>query len=203
VTRRRPRALLVDMDGTLRHWAPSVPADIERRYGLAAGTIAATVFDNARLVPAVTGQVTHAEWMAGAASALGVPGAIEEWQRYRGEVDTDLLALIRDVRAAGRPVALATNATDRLDADLALLGLVGELDAVVNSSKVGVAKPAPGYFAAACRAIGVAPAYCLLLDDSERFVRGARAYGLLAYRWTGPADLPYLRAALLPRGPED
>ena len=40
------------------------------------------------------------------------------------------------------------------------------------------------------------PERCLFVDDQERNVRGARAAGLSAYRWNGPADLPYLRAAL-------
>jgi putative hydrolase of the HAD superfamily len=67
---------------------------------------------------------------------------------------------------------------------------------VVNSSVIGFAKPTPSYFAAACAALDVPPRLCLFVDDSDRFVRGARAAGLSAHRWTGPADLPYLRAAL-------
>ena len=57
-----------------------------------------------------------------------------------------MLTFVREVRAAGLPVGLATNATDRLDADLARLGLVGEVDVVVNSSAIGVHKPAPEFF---------------------------------------------------------
>ena len=33
-------------------------------------------------------------------------------------------------------------------------------------------------------------------DERNLVVRAARAAKLLAYRWTGPAGLPYLRAAL-------
>ena len=92
--------------------------------------------------------------------------------------------------------ALATNATDGDHEDLAALGLTDDLDAVVNSAELGVAKPAPEFYAAACAAVGVPPRGCLLVDDTDRNVRGARAAGLAAHRWTGPADLPYLRAAL-------
>lgn len=196
MTRPRPRALLIDMDGTLRRFDPAVVAGVEQRYGLAPGAIWTAAFDRARAVPAVLGKVTHAEWMAVVAEALGAPAAVAEWEAYRGEVDPDVLALVRAVRGSGRRVALTTNATDRLPRDLERLGLVGELDAVVNSSELGVAKPAPEYFAAACRAVGEPPDRCLLVDDSIRFVAGARAYGLPAHRWTGPADLPYLRSAL-------
>jgi putative hydrolase of the HAD superfamily len=184
------------MDGVLRRWDPAHAAGIERRYGLAPGALLATAMAPERVRPAVLGEVGHADWMAGVGRALGAPDAVTEWESERGSVDPDVLGLIREVRAAGLPVALVTNATDRLDADLDLLGLTGELDAVVNSSELGVAKPAPAYFQRACAAVGVEPGYCLVVDDSERVVRGAREAGLLAYRWTGPADLPYLRAAL-------
>ena len=194
--RPRPTALLVDFDGVLRRWDPEVSARIEAAHGLPAGSLEKTAMDWGRLLPAITGRVTHAAWMAGVAEALGAPDAVAEWQRYRGEVDPDVLALVRDARAAGVRVALATNATDHLDADLAELGLTGELDAVVNSSAVGAHKPTREFFTAAAMALRTPPNQLLLVDDSDRFVRGARVAGLSAYRWNGPADLPYLRAAL-------
>jgi putative hydrolase of the HAD superfamily len=196
VTRARPTALLVDLDGVLRRWDPEVPARIEAAHGLPAGSLTKTAMDWSRLRPAITGEVTHAGWMAGVAEALGAPRAVAEWQEYRGEVDPDVLALVRDARAAGVPVAIATNATDHLDADLRALGLTDEVDAVVNSSVVGAHKPTREFFAAAATTLRTPPDRMLLVDDSDRFVRGARVAGLAAYRWNGPADLPYLRAAL-------
>jgi len=196
VARARPTALLVDLDGVLRRWDPEVPARIEAAHGLPPGSLEKTAMDWSRLRPAITGEVTHAGWMAGVAEALGAPEAVAEWQRYRGEVDPDVLAFIREARAAGVPVAIATNATDHLAADLATLGLEGEVDAVVNSSAVGAHKPTREFFTAAATTLRTPPDRLLLVDDSDRFVRGARVVGLSAYRWNGPADLPYLRAAL-------
>jgi putative hydrolase of the HAD superfamily len=194
--RPRAAALLVDLDGVLRRWDPSVQAAAERRHGLEPGTILRTAMEWSRVQPAITGQISHDEWMAGVAAALDAPAAVAEWQAYRGDVDADVLGLVKLAREAGRPVGIATNATDRLDADLAALGLAGAVDAVLNSSVLGVPKPSPEYFARACRALRTPPDRVLFVDDSDRFVRGARAAGLSAYRWTGPADLPYLRAAL-------
>ena len=119
-----------------------------------------------------------------------------EWQDHRGEVDGDVLTFVRRVRAAGRPVGLATNATDRLRDDLASLGLAGELDVVVSSWEIGVHKPAPEFFTRASAALDLEPHWILFVDDDDRAVRGARAAGMPAFRWTGPQDLPYLEAAL-------
>jgi putative hydrolase of the HAD superfamily len=194
----RPRAdaLLVDLDGVLRRWDPAVQSAAEERHGLAPGTILRTAMEWPRVQPAITGRISHDEWMAGVAAALDAPDAVKEWEQYRGEVDAEVLGLVRAAREAGRPVGIATNATDRLDADLTALGLAGAVDAVLNSSVLGVPKPSPEYFTRACRALRTPAERVLFVDDSDRFVRGARAAGLSAYRWTGPADLPYLRAAL-------
>lgn len=202
--RQRASALLIDLDGVLRTWDPQVVAAVEMRHGLKPGALFATAMHDSRLRPAVTGRVGHADWMTGVVQALteqtgdaaAARAAVDEWQSYRGQVDPQVLAFVREVRAAGTPVGLATNATNLLDADLARLGLVGELDVVVNSSMLGVHKPAKDYFRQACLALGTPPDRVLFVDDEDRSVRGARVAGLSAYRWNGPADLPYLRAAL-------
>ncbi|MGS2614732.1 HAD family hydrolase [Micromonospora sp. LZ34] len=204
MARERATALLVDFDGVLRRWDPAVAAGVERRYGLAEGVLTEIAMQWGRLQPVLTGQVSHADWMTSVADALAEPAggaqraraAVEEWQRYRGEVDTDVLDFVREARAGGIRVGLATNATDLLDEDLAALGLVGELDVVVSSYRLGVNKPAKEYFQAACQAVAAPPDRVLFVDDEDWSVRGARAAGLSAHRWSGPDDLRYLRAAL-------
>ncbi|WP_422738757.1 HAD family hydrolase [Micromonospora sp. WMMD729] len=204
MARERAKALLLDFDGVLRRWDPAVAADVEREYGLSEGVLTEIAMQWGRLQPVLTGQVSHADWVSSVADALEGPAggperaraAVEQWQRYRGEVDTEVLDFVREVRAAGIPVGLGTNATDLLDADLTALGLVGEFDVVVNSSTLGVHKPAPEYFQAACEALATPPARVLFVDDEDWAVRGARSAGLSAHRWGGHADLRYLRAAL-------
>ncbi|MFJ8577515.1 HAD family hydrolase [Micromonospora sp. NPDC093277] len=203
MSRERATALLVDFDGVLRRWDPAVAAGVEREYGLTEGVLGEIAMSWGLLQPVLTGQVSHDQWMTSVAEALApsvgearARAAVEEWQRYRGEVDQNVLAFVREVRAAGVRVGLGTNATDLLDADLAALGLTDELDVVVNSSVVGVHKPAKEYFQAACEALETPPARVLFVDDDDRAVAGARVSGLSAHRWTGPDDLRYLRAAL-------
>ncbi|MFG1748110.1 HAD-IA family hydrolase [Micromonospora chalcea] len=203
MSRERATALLVDFDGVLRRWDPAVAAGVEREYGLTEGVLGEIAMSWGLLQPVLTGQVSHAQWMVSVADALTpavgadrARAAVQEWQSYRGEVDPEVLAFLREVRAAGIRVGLGTNATDLLDADLAALDLTGELDVIVNSSVVGVHKPAKEYFQAACEALGTPPGRVLFVDDEDRAVAGARVAGLSAHRWSGPADLRYLRAAL-------
>ncbi|HEY0530631.1 MAG TPA: HAD-IA family hydrolase [Actinoplanes sp.] len=195
------RALLIDFDGVLRRWDPAPMIAVELKYGLKPAALLETAMEWDVYRPAMAGELTHEEWMRVVAGRLPLDAAdaasaVAEWQAYRGEVDPDALAFVREVRAAGRKVGLATNATDLLPADLELLGLTGELDVVINSWDLKVHKPAPEYFQQACQLIGEQPKHVLFVDDDDRAVRGARAAGLAAYRWTGPHHLPYLRKAL-------
>src|SRR5690606_38181964 len=60
---RRPRrrglvvikAVVFDLDGVVRHFAPAVVARIEQRHGLAAGVIPRAAFTTDLLVPLTTG----------------------------------------------------------------------------------------------------------------------------------------------------
>jgi putative hydrolase of the HAD superfamily len=206
VSRPRPRAeaLLLDFDGVLRRYDPNVKAAVEKRFGLAPGTVLETALQWPRLLPAVTGQISRAEWLDGVAATLadrvgGIERArslVREWDSYRGEINPEVLAFAREVRAEGVRVGLATNATSDLPEDLAVLGLGEEFDVIVNSSEVGVHKPAREFFEAACRAVELLPQRVLFVDDQDRNVRGARAAGLSAYRYEPPDDLRYVRAAL-------
>ena len=200
--RRQPaRALLIDLDGVLRRWDPAVPAAVEQSYGLAEGTLLDTAMSWDLLRPAVAGELTDAEWMAAVADRLPLPApeavaAVAAWHKDRGSVDQEVLAFVREVRAAGVPVGLATNATDLLRGDLAALGLTGEFDAVFSSWDLKIHKPAPEFFARACAALGLDPPWVLFVDDDDRAVRGPRAARMPAFRWTGPSGIPYLRRAL-------
>ncbi|MFE9205806.1 HAD family hydrolase [Micromonospora sp. NPDC007230] len=203
MSRERATALLVDFDGVLRRWDPAVAAGVEQEYGLSEGVLGEIAMSWGLLQPVLTGQVSHTQWTASVADALTpsvgaerARAAVEQWQRYRGEIDLEVLAFVRQVREAGVRVGLGTNATDQLDADLTALGLTDDFDAVVNSSVVGVNKPAKEYFQAACAALETSPARVLFVDDEDRNVSGARVAGLSAHRWSGPEDLRYLRAAL-------
>jgi putative hydrolase of the HAD superfamily len=199
--RDRAQALLIDLDGVLRRWDPAPMIAVEVEYGLKPAALLETAMAWDIYRPAMSGELTDAEWMGLVAERLPIDDsvaaeAVAKWQSYRGEPDPEVLAFVREVRAGGRPVGLATNATDRLRPDLVALGLADEVDVVISSWELKVHKPAPEYFQKACELIGHLPKHVLFVDDDDRAVRGARTAGLPAYRWTGAQHVPYLRKAL-------
>jgi putative hydrolase of the HAD superfamily len=78
VPRPRASALLLDFDGVLRHYDPTVSAAAERRYGLSPGSVLEPQLEWDRLLPAITGRITRAEWLTRVAEALSdrVGGAV-------------------------------------------------------------------------------------------------------------------------------
>lgn len=195
--RRRAIALLVDFDGVLRRYDPEVGRAVETEHGLEPGSLLAAGTQWSRLLPAIIGAWTRRQWLESIAEASGAPmAAVLEWDAYRGYLDPVVLDLVRRVRAAGRPVALATNATDDLRDDLARFGLADAFDAVLSSAELGRHKPTKEFFAAACDAVQTTPELCLFIDDDDRNIRGARTFGLSAMRWSGPDDLTYIDAAI-------
>ena len=75
--------------------------------------------------------------------------------------------------AARWPVAVASSAHRRvIDAALAATGLRDTIRIVVSSDEVDHGKPAPDVYLEAARRLGVAPAGCLVVEDS---INGLRA----------------------------
>ncbi|MGW0231363.1 HAD family hydrolase [Actinopolymorpha singaporensis] len=193
-------ALLCDLDGVLRIWDPEHLAAPETANGLPAGALAAAAFAPDRLLPAITGQVSDEQWRAGVVDDLAerhgsrarALAAVDAWSAPAGRVDSDVLDLLDAVRTHV-PVVLVSNATTRLERDLAALGLTAHLDAVVNTSRIGVVKPDPRVFRYAAALVGVDLSRCLFVDDQPGNVEAARALGMQGLAYTGPAGL---RAAL-------
>ena len=75
-------------------------------------------------------------------------------------------------------VVLATNATSRLPSDLEALGLLHYFHAIANSSRLGVAKPAPAYFQAALQLSGLQASEAVFIDNSTANLIAPRALGM-------------------------
>jgi HAD superfamily hydrolase (TIGR01509 family) len=87
--------------------------------------------------------------------------------------------LIADLRAAGRPIGLASNSPHALlEPSLRGAGFGDTFDAVVSSDDVPQGKPAPDVYLEACRRLGADPSRSVALEDSPTGVAAARAAGL-------------------------
>ncbi|ONK13067.1 HAD family hydrolase [Streptomyces sp. MP131-18] len=210
-------AVLCDIDGVLRIWDPAAMTDLDLAYGLPPGALAGAAFRPDLLLPAVTGAVADGEWRAAVAAdlaaACGGPerarALVAEWSAVGARVDREVAALLAQVRRRV-PVVLVSNATTRLEADLTALGLAtadaggaggtggaapAVCDAVVNSSRIGVAKPDPRVYRLAAERAGAEVTRCLFVDDTEGHVAAAREVGMTGLHYRRVAQL---REALHP-----
>ncbi len=148
------KVLLLDLDGVLRLWDSAHTATVETTYGLPPGVLSQTAYAPDRFVPALTGAVDDRTWRDSVVHALTADhgevahAAVTDWMRPPGRVDPDVLEVVRRARTMAR-VILLTNATSRLFDDLEELGLVDEVDGVVSSTDLGLAKPDPDAFSRA------------------------------------------------------
>ena len=146
--------LLLDLDGVLRSFPP-LPA-----------ALAEVAFEPSLLHRAITGEISDEQWR----QAVG-----PEFAATSGEVIPEALALVRVARRQCF-VALLSNATTRLEADLELLGLDGEVDAVFSSARLGLAKPDPAIYRRVLDELGYSTG--VFCDDDAENAAAATAAGL-------------------------
>src|SRR5690349_10939274 len=109
------KALIIDLDGVIRHFPKERDEQIERKYGLHSGLIASVAFENIKLNRVITGQINDEQWRQEIAQSLShhtphFKQVEQEWSNYPGTTDMQMLNWISQVRKQ-IPVALLTNAT--------------------------------------------------------------------------------------------
>ncbi len=77
------------------------------------------------------------------------------------------------------PMALLSNATDELEATLERHQLTQLFQVVINSARVGVAKPEPQIYRLALEGLRVAPEEALFIDDKLRNTVAAEQLGIV------------------------
>lgn len=96
----------------------------------------------------------------------------ESWQPY-----PDTVRVLRELRAAGVPVAVVSNIPWDIRAVFRRHEVEDLVDEYVLSYAEGVMKPDSKIFLTACQRIGVAPERALMVGDSEEADGGARLLG--------------------------
>ncbi|WP_435771908.1 HAD family hydrolase [Nocardioides sp. SYSU DS0651] len=185
------RHVLLDADGVVQNGAGDVPALLAAHLGEGAIELLTAVLPDDS--PVLLGEV---ELVPVLRDAVGAAGKDVDVQRLYDEVwlaievHEPTMALVARLRAQGYGVHLGTNQDPARARHMrATLGYDQAFDTCFYSCELGVAKPSGAFFEAVLERVGARPDEVLFLDDSERYVAGARAAGLPAEQWsTGDGD---------------
>ncbi len=197
------RAVIFDLDGVIRHFAPSLPIDAE--HALAPGTVESTAFETDLVIPAITGAITHQDWFDQIETRLiarhgsSAAGAAMKFAELPAIADSELLALSDALRSNGYITAVLTNGTTRVEAESERLGITEHFDYFFNSARIGYAKPDRRVFEHAVAALGMQSFEVAFTDDSEYKLSGAIEIGIHTHQFTNGACLrDWLRSLALP-----
>ena len=194
-------ALIVDLDGVIRHWDMEHFAATAQSLGLTREEFAAVAFTAELLDAGMIGTITFEQWAdeigrraaerhGSDAASVSAGFSVLQWS-----VDHEVVALLREVREKGAAkVALFSNASTKLESDLASVALDVEFDVVFNSARLGIAKPDPQAFVTVAQRLETPVDRCLFVDDTLPNVEGARQAGMQAAAFVGVAPLRTLLA---------
>jgi HAD superfamily hydrolase (TIGR01509 family) len=123
------------------------------------------------------------------AERVALPAAEPFWSELSAElfalIDSELVTFddavdaARELRERGISVAVASSSRrDRLHRTLARAGLLDAFDVTVAGDEVANGKPAPDMFLVAAERLGVAPADCIVIEDSPPGVEAGVAAGM-------------------------
>lgn len=145
----------------------------------------ATAFSPRLINSVVTGTMSRSTWTAEIGEAVGNLAAAKEWLSASGHVNWDLIEITDGLRRRGKTVAILTNGTDTIPAEMIDLGVTDRFDRIFNTAEIGFAKPDRRAFAHVCEQLNVPSAEVFFTDDSESKLAGAIELGMTARRFEG------------------
>ncbi|GAA2490386.1 hypothetical protein Ahu01nite_020870 [Winogradskya humida] len=176
------RALILDIGGVLEITpATGWGERWEHRLGLPAGDL------NTRFAglwhAGSIGTVTEAEVSRRIGDELGIdpgPFMADLWEQYLGTGNEELITYVRGLQGRCRLGILSNSFVGAREREDAAYGFSSLVDEILYSHEIGVEKPDPAAFTAACERLATAPADCLFVDDHAPNIEAARASGLQA-----------------------
>jgi putative hydrolase of the HAD superfamily len=185
-------AVFFDFGGVVACLDHEEMARIEGRHGLPEGGIWRAMYETSEWQALRIGQGTEDAWVSAIRRELdllaGRPIAEDvnrEWvQCWRG-LDDGVMALIEGLRGRYR-IGMISNATLALEDELRDHHKIHDLfEVIVNSARVGFAKPDARIFHHAAESLGLPPSACVHVDDLPHNVTGARDAGFHAVHYEG------------------
>lgn len=187
------KAVVFDIGNVLVRWDPHLAflPDLGTREAVGAFLIRTDFF--VRNLRADGGErfADLAREIADPADAALFAGYVERYRLAVAEAIEGTWALMDALRARGHAIHAITNASvETMPAAYAAHPrLATSFGVTVVSGAERVLKPEARIFRLLCERAGVAARDCVFIDDSEKNVAGARAAGMDAIHFTGPAAL--------------
>ena len=189
------RAIAVDYGGVLVK-VPSEPRNIEQiaaAVGLTGERLKQGVYGRGRALWNQTkvGWMPESEYWRQVQKALELPMDKIEWIKCRLFDDVTLhVEFVRYIEGLrGRySLALVSNAIPSFTDTWRRLGFLDLFPVVINSSRVGVAKPSSEIFHLAAQRLGVEPADCVFVDDQVGHIKAAMGAGFRGVHYAGAAE---------------
>ena len=176
----RPRALLLDLDGTLVDSEPIHRTGFERWFahrGWPFDLEVAALFTGRRADDVF--RTVDGPWSGGDPDAMFAEIVAMVPRDRLPDAVPGAAATVERAAVAGIPLALVTSASVRwADKALATLGGLGRFDVVVTRDDVAVGKPDPSCYALACDRLGVDAGSALACEDAPNGVLSAVGAGV-------------------------
>lgn len=118
-----------------------------------------------------------------------------EQYRQKSTAAPGAVALVRGVRAAGMPIAVASSSVRPwVEACLERIRLLDAFDVIVSGSDVEQGKPDPAIYVETAARLGVDPARCLAIEDAPAGIESAKRAGMTCWavrtEYTRGLELP-------------
>jgi putative hydrolase of the HAD superfamily len=178
---------------------PEMIADWEMRLQLPPGALharrkAMNQYFDASGKDGELGTLSQAEWQAGLRQFIGMtPAQLEAfvedfWNTYLGDPNPELVAYFSVLRPRYRTALLSNSFDGAREREQDHYRFAEMVDFIIYSHEVGLAKPDPRIYALTSQRVGVQPQEIVFLDDAERNVTAAAAYGFHAILYQNNAQ---------------
>jgi len=122
----------------------------------------------------------------------------QRWPEMLADSIDGAVAVLRDVKASGRPLYGLTNwSAEKFPVARDRFAFLDWFDGIVVSGEVGLMKPEPGIFEHLCQRFDLVPAATIFIDDNRTNVAAAADLGFQAVHFQSAATL---RAGLVACG---
>jgi putative hydrolase of the HAD superfamily len=189
------QAVLFDYGGVVGRLDRQEMARLEDKYGLPAGGFWDALFEIPAWHEVEVGRSSEREWLRAALDKLyelagrPIPAIRQDWHHIWKGIDEEVVSLARKLRSRYK-VGMISNATKNLEDILENHhGIIALFDVVINSARVGVAKPDARIYHLAAERLEVPVSACVFTDDLAQNIEGARAAGMQAFPFQGVADM--------------